>query len=107
VQRGVVVVKLEGEKEGRRVEFQGEGLGVKREVEEWAEALRLGERNLRISPVEAYKDLLVVRAFFFATTCFKSAVGILTFFFPAGQLEKMLESGERNGMPVDMDQMDR
>jgi hypothetical protein len=45
------------------VEFREEGLGVEKEVREWAEAMGLGRQNLRMSPEEAYRDLLVVRTF--------------------------------------------
>ncbi|KAI9856509.1 MAG: hypothetical protein M1813_008887 [Trichoglossum hirsutum] len=78
---GAVVVRLEGEGEGegKKVEF-GDDSGVEKEVRDWTEVVRSGNQNPKISPKEAYKDLLV--------------------------LEKMLESGERNGMPVDMDHMD-
>jgi predicted dehydrogenase len=60
VQRDVVVVRREDEEGERRVEFKEQGWGVKREVRDWAAAVEAGERIQRLSPEEAYKDLVVV-----------------------------------------------
>ncbi|KAI9765759.1 MAG: hypothetical protein M1840_007193 [Geoglossum simile] len=79
VQRDVVIVRTEGEEGERRVEFKEQGWGVEREVRDWAEAIEAGEQIQRLSPAEAYRDLVV--------------------------LEGMLESGKRDGVPMDLQQM--
>ncbi|KAH0551044.1 hypothetical protein GP486_007603 [Trichoglossum hirsutum] len=83
VQDGAVIVRLEGNGQGegqeKRVEFE-DVFGIEKEVGYWAEAMESGKQDPRMRPEEAYRDLLV--------------------------LEKILESGERNGVPVDMDHMD-
>ncbi|KAI9785384.1 MAG: hypothetical protein M1839_000403 [Geoglossum umbratile] len=80
VRRDAVVVRAEGAPEERTVAFPAQGWGVEREVADWARAVEAGERLPRLSPEEAYKDLVV--------------------------LERMLESGERGGVPIDMQQLD-
>ena len=70
VQRDVVVVRVEGGGE-RRVEFKGQGGGVGREVMDWGKAVEAGERIQRLSPEEAYKDLVVVSAFVYLLPLFR------------------------------------
>ncbi|EON69762.1 hypothetical protein W97_09025 [Coniosporium apollinis CBS 100218] len=74
VLRSMVKIVKDGKEETK--EFSGEGAGVKQEVKAWGEGIESGNQDPRQTPEEALKDLEV--------------------------LEAMLQSGEGNGVPIDL-----
>ncbi|KAI9816731.1 MAG: hypothetical protein M1826_001729 [Phylliscum demangeonii] len=74
--RGNKVVVTDGSSGERVKDFPDEGMGVKQEIQAWADGLAAGLQNERQRPEEALKDLEIV--------------------------EKMLRSGEAKGTPQDI-----
>ncbi|KAL2357645.1 hypothetical protein BJ546DRAFT_1024045 [Cryomyces antarcticus] len=75
VSRGMIVVTKDG-KEVERKDLTSEGAGVKQEVKAWGEGIAASKQDSRQTPEEALKDLEI--------------------------LEAMLQSGERNGQPMEI-----
>ena len=72
--------------------FPNEGQGVTQEVGVWATSMSTGVGDARLEPEEALKDLEVVSRI--------TSQNVLS--TDSEQLEAMLRSGEREGMPVDL-----
>lgn len=98
ISNGKVIVREGEEKDGKqRVrEFPEEGSGVKQEVKAWAEGLTAGAQDRRQSPEEALRDLEVVSG------AHRRAVLRQKLTTSSSQLEKMLLSGEADGVPQDI-----
>ena len=89
-----VAVNRDGKRESKT--FDDESMGVRREVRAWAEGLKAGKPNPAQSIEEAMNDLEIVSPRTFGTTA------IVAEAYRVPQLQAMIQSGEKNGVPIDL-----